>query len=76
LFPPEGRAGRGGSTLSSASRSGCTLTTQGIFKARNKHVVECVDWCKSLLAAENERRKGGGEMTIFPLLSHQPATAQ
>ena len=34
-------------------------TTQGIFKARNKHVVECVDWCKSLLAAENERRKGG-----------------
>ena len=34
-------------------------TTQGIFKARDKHVVECVDWCKSLLAAENERRKGG-----------------
>ena len=26
-------------------------TTQGIFKARDKHVVECVDWCKSLLAA-------------------------
>eukprot|EP01046_Picozoa_sp_COSAG06_P051546 COSAG06_NODE_8434_length_2175_cov_1.585742_1_plen_48_part_10 len=25
-------------------------TTQGIFKARDKHVVECVDWCKSLLA--------------------------
>ena len=34
-------------------------TTQGIFRARDKSVVECVDWCKGLLAAENERRKGG-----------------